>query len=302
MFRLFLLTTAAAMLVTAPTSAQDVEYGSIAVVPFGSSVRTDSASESARILTGSAEEGLRESGRFMAVLERSAAMDAAIQNEIDRAESSDSWDSAIRINTESQMNAKYLLAGNIERYEVTQDPGGSTYDAKIVLRLRIVDVETRAVIVNESLEITNQVLNNSTGGGGVGRWIRRRASDAVGSMDTTPEDAINTVYENASVAVRKMVEQNVSLLLIDYEVDGDDQVTELILLRAPDLDDDTKLLVSFRAPNRMGGGFRMRDIGKARIKSLDSEYAYAEITDGSDEITEALNRDPFAVVVRPEDD
>ena len=140
------------------------------------------------------------------------------------------------------------------------------------------------------------------GGGGVGGGIRRRASDAVGSMDTTPEDAINTVYENASVAVRKMVEQNVSLLLIDYEVDGDDQVTELILLRAQDLDDDTKLLVSFRAPNRMGGGFRMRDIGKARIKSLDSKYAYAEITDNRDEITEALNRDPFAVVVRPGND
>ena len=99
-----------------------------------------------------------------------------------------------------------------------------------------------------------------------------------------------------------MVEENVSLLLIDYEVDGDDQVTELILLRAPDLDDDTKLRVSFRAPNRMGGGFRMRDIGKARIKSLDSEYAYAEITDNRDEITEALNSDPFAVVVRPEND
>ena len=37
MFRLFLSTTAAAMLVTAPTAAQDVEYGSIGVVPFESS-------------------------------------------------------------------------------------------------------------------------------------------------------------------------------------------------------------------------------------------------------------------------
>ncbi len=302
MFRLFLSTTAAAMLVTAPTAAQDVEYGSIGVVPFESSVQTDAASESARILTGSAEKGLRESGRFMAVLERSAAMDAAIQNEIDRAESADSWDSAIRINTESQMNAKYLLAGNIERYEVAREPGSSTYDATIVLRVRIIDVETRAVIVNESLEITNQTLNNSSGGGGFGGFIRRSASDLLGSTDTTPEDAITKVHTNASVAVRKMVEENVSLLLVDYEVDGDDQVTELILLRAQDLDDDTKLLVSFRAPNRMGGGFRMRDIGKARIKSLDSEYAYAEITDNRDEITEALNRDPFAVVVRPEND
>ena len=302
MFRLFFSMIAAATLFPAPSTAQDVEYGSIAVVPFGSAVQTAAAQESARVLAGSAEEGLRASGRFIAVLERSATMDAAIQDEIDRATSGDSFESAIRINTESQMNAKYLLAGNIERYEINPRSGTGFYDAKIVLRLRIVDVETRAVIVNESLEITNQILNNSAGGGGIGGFLRRRASDAVGSTDTTPQDAINNVHRNASVEIRKMVEKKVSLLLVDYDVDEDGQVTELILLRAPDLDDDTKLLISFRAPNRMGGGFRMRDIGKARVKSLDSEYAYAEITDGRDDITEALNRDAFAVVIRPEGD
>ena len=108
------------------------------------------------------------------------------------------------------------------------------------------------------------------------------------------------MHENTSDAVRKMVEENVSLLLVDYEVDESEQVKELILLRAPDLEEDKELLISFRAPNRLGGGFRMRDIGKARITSLDSEYAYAEITDGGDDITEVINSDPFSLVVRPE--
>lgn len=300
MFRLFLAMIAAAILAVAPAAGQDVEYGSIAVIPFGSSVQSDAAYESARVLAGSVEEGLRNSGRFMAVLERSAVTNDAIQAEIDQATSGNSFESAIRINTESQMTAKYLLVGNIERYEVTQDSRSSFYDARVALRVRIVDVETRAVIVNELLTITNEVLNNSSGGGGISGLFRRAVSDAVGSTDRTAEDAMNHVHENASDAVRKMIEENVSLLLVDYDVDGDDKVTELILLRAPDLDENEELLISFRSPNRMGGGFRMRDIGKARITSLDSEYGYAEITDGQDEITEALNRDPFAVVVRPE--
>lgn len=298
--RLPLFAVAATLLLAAPAAAQDVEYGSIAVVPFGSAIRSEAAYESARILARSVESGLRASGRFMAVLERSAEMDAAIQAEIESATSGDSFESAVRLNTESQMNAKYLLDGYLERFEISQQSGSNFYDAKVALRVRIMDVETRAVILSEVVDITNQLLEKQSGGGGVGGFLRRTASAAVGSTDTSPQDAINKVHDNAPDRVQEMIQQNVSILLVDYEVNEDDEITQFVLLRADDLEEDQDLVISFRAPNRMGGGFRTRDIGKARIETLDTEYAYAEITDGREEITAAVNDNPFMVVVRPE--
>lgn len=297
MFRLFLVMTTAATLVASPATAQEVQYGSIAVVPFGSVVQSEQALESARVMTGAVEQGLRDSGRFVAVLERSAEMDAAIQAELEHAESGDSFESAIRINTESQMNAKYLLSGEIERYDIARS--GNTYDATVSLRIRIVDVETRAVMVNEVMVITNELLNNKRGLGGLG-GLGGLVSRAVGARDTSAEDAINHVHENATDEIRKVIAENVSLLLVDYDVDADDIVTELILLLAPDIDDDEELLVRFMVRNGMGGGFRPQDVGKARVTRTDSEYAYAEITEGRDEITAAVKEDAFRLVILPE--
>ncbi|MDX1647067.1 MAG: hypothetical protein R3304_07975, partial [Longimicrobiales bacterium] len=120
-----------------------------------------------------------------------------------------------------------------------------------------------------------------------------------GSTDATPQEAINHVHENAAAAIKTMLEDEVSLLLVDYDVDAEDRVSELILLRAPDLEKGEELIVKFNARNRMGGGFRRQDIGKARIERVDSEYAYAEITEGRGEITEAIHEDPYRVIVLP---
>jgi curli biogenesis system outer membrane secretion channel CsgG len=294
---------AAILLVTPwPSTSQEVEYGSIAVVPFTSAIPSEAALQSARVLSGAVEEGLRESGRFMAVLERSEVVDSAVQAELDQAQSGDSFDSDIRLNTESQMNAKYLLSGRIERHEITQRPGGGTYDATVGLRVRIVDVETRTVIVNEDVEITNQHLDTKSDGGGLGGLLKRAASDAVGSSDMTPQDAINHVHENASARVQQLIVDYVSLLLVDYDVDESEQVSELIVLRAPDLSEGQEVTINFNRENRMGGGFRREEVGRGEITRMDAEYAYVEIKDGSDAVSKAIHEDPYRIRLLPSSD
>ncbi|MGH7444509.1 MAG: hypothetical protein ACREKM_06515 [Longimicrobiales bacterium] len=305
MLRPTLLLPVLALSMAGPVPAQELAHGSIAVMPFGAAAADAAAGHSAQIIGKAVEEGLRESGRFLAVLERSAAIEDAVRREIDAAQGPASFDSYIRINTESQLNANYLMDGYVERQEVTSqgnDRGQTLYNAVIGVRVRIVDVETRALVMSEVLEVSNGILEGRVGEKrtGVTGFLQKVATDAVGSIDTSPEDALARAYDNAADAVREFLQREVSLMLVDYEVGADDVIEGLVLLAAPDLSVGGVLSVSTRVPNRMHPGtFRTTEIGKAEITRIEDEYAYARLTDGRTEVVEAL-AEPRQVLVRPE--
>ena len=286
-------------------AAQDITHGSIAVLPFGAASADAATRESALVIGNAVEAGLRESGRFLAVLERSPAMEAAVLRELESAQGPASFESYIRINTESQLNANYLLDGFVERHEVTtrrNETGQTLYDAMIGVRVRIVDVETGALVMSEVLEVSNGILEGRVGEKrtGIGGFLQKVATDAVGSIDTSPQDALARAYGNAADAVRKFLQREVSLMLVDYELGADDAIEGLVLLSAPDLKVGTVLAISRRVPNRMQPGtFRTTDVGKAEITKIEDDYAYARISEGQSEVVAALE-EPHLVLVRPE--
>ena len=300
--------------------AQTIEPGSIAVMPFGSAVRAPQAWQSAMAISGVVDEALAESGRFVAVLPRNSAVEAGIQELIEAAQGPANFESYVQISTEAGLNANYLLDGYIERHDVRPErrDGGNVYVAEMDVRVKIYDVETGRLILNENLSVTSglldqvgpQVEDDCPGGfrGAACRAAqeaRRRVASEAERISTdrlapaqSAEEALERAHNNASTAVASFIQEKMSLLLVDYGEGDGGTVNELVLLTAPDIEEGTELTVSLRTENRLGGGFRDRTLGEARVEQIDGEYAYARITDGGERIDEAIKARDVVVVTK----
>jgi len=300
--------------------AQAIEPGAIAVMPFGSAVRAPQAWQSAMAISGVVDEALTESGRFLAVLPRNSAVEAGIQQLLEAAQGPANFESYVQISTEAGLNANYLLDGYIERHDVRPErrDGGNVYVAEMDVRVKIYDVETGRLILNENLSVTSglldqvgpQVESDCPGGfrGAACRAkqeVQRRAASEAERLSTdrlapaqTAEAALERAHNNASTAVASFIQEKMSLLLVDYGEGDGGIVNELVLLSAPDIEQGTELTVSVRSENRLGGGFRDRTLGSAVVEQIDGEYAYARITDGGERVDEAIKARDVVVVTK----
>lgn len=302
-------------LCAAPLAGQ-VDPGSIAVMPFGSGFRGQCALDCAQAMSNVVQEELDQSGRFLAVLPRNPQVEAAISSILTDAEGPGNFDSYIQISTEAGLNANYLLDGYVENMAVQPERRGDAvvYDARMTVRIRIVDVETGGLVLSKGLVVTNGLLEGVVGSQEeCGRFdvackARQAAADVAESVvensagglgaDATPQEAVQSAVENAGDAIREFIQAEMSLRLVDYDVDDNDVVSELVIASAPDVQEGMTLDIGTRTKSRMSDDTRDRSVGSAEVTQVDGDYTYARVTDGADRIDAAL-RDGDLVVVRP---
>ncbi len=308
----------AALILACPTAGWgQVDPGSIAVMPFGSGFRTQCALDCAQAMSNVVEEQLARSGRFSAVLPRSREVEAAVKRLLEEAEGPGRFDSYIQISTEAGLNANYLLDGRVENLTVTPERRGDVvaYDARMTVRIRIVDVESSALVLSKGVVVGNGLLEGMIGGTQeeCGRMdlacrARNAAAEALeGAVeantrglgaDETPQQAIQSAVANAGDAIRAFIQREISLQLIDYDVDDNGVANELVIASAPDLEQGMVLDVATRTESRRTPDTRDRTIGAAEVTQIDGDVTYARLTSGVEAIAKALEEGDF-VVVKP---
>jgi len=285
------------------------------VLPFGSGFRDQcSLAACAQPLSNVVEQQLNQSGRFLAVLPRNASVESAISDALSDAMGPGNFDSYIQISTEAGLNANYLLDGFVETLDVQPEQRGDAmaYAARMTVRIRVVDVETGALVLSKGLNVSNGLLASAVGTAeeckGFGCRLRQAATDRledaveskVGGVgaDETPQAAVQSAVASAGDAIREFIQQEMSLRLVDYDVDDDGMINELVIASAPDLEQGMTLDVSTRTKSRMSDDTRDRTVGAAEITQIDGDYAYARLTSGTDVVDKAL-KDGDLVVLRP---
>jgi ABC-type uncharacterized transport system auxiliary subunit len=154
----FFLVSTLSLLLALPTAtrAQGNEI-SVAVLPLGFAPAAAQWSRSGTTLAQEVIGVLSESGLY-AVIDRSA--DAAIEEELKKAEGFRNFDSRIELTTTARLNASVLLIGVIENQKVEQKrpkPGEQpSYDAEITIRVKFVRTKTGELIKSALFTVRNE--------------------------------------------------------------------------------------------------------------------------------------------------
>jgi hypothetical protein len=298
-----------------PAQAAPIKHGTIAVLPFGTAAPHATAAETARQIGTAMEQQLTESKRFSAVLARQELGNAAIA-EIEAAKEPLSLNALVQISKESRLPANYLLHGWLEQYDVRelQTEKGKRVRADARVRVRIVDVETSALVLSSTLDLTNSpvaqaVEQHAPGGRSIMDKVRKwpvpkiprtgAIDGAISALDdATEQDAVNRLRLSTGPAAQRFIESELGFVLVNYDVAPDGGVTELTFPLAPALKNGTQLILVEMRENRMRGGLIEESLGEAVVSRLSDKYVYARLTKGQAEITRALKERPAGVQVR----
>jgi Peptidoglycan-synthase activator LpoB len=279
------------------TAQTAIERGTIAVFPFyADSANADIADA---IATGM-ETALDESGRFMAVL--AMAADAAVKQALQDTRSELNLNSIVQIAQDAQLNANYVLTGQILGHDLKEavDPTGSkAYRAEARVTVRIADVASRAMVLSENLTLQSGPTQEICSGNVLQRG-KCEAENLVKRNWTyrTPEEALASIQTNgnAAVQVQGAMTEKLGYMLVDIlEADGGMQV---VLRGVPgDPTRGAKLKV-VESVTGVTGSTYTRTIGKLQVAEIEDGIAFASITEGADAIVKAVTDGKTVLILK----
>jgi hypothetical protein len=165
-----------------PVTAKAQVEITLAVLPFGALPAAGGAHRAGPTLGQEAVTIAGASGLYT-VVDRSS--DAAIEDELKRAEGFRNFDSKVQLKTTGQLNASVLLIGVVEHQaiEVTRatQPGGQpSYSATLGVRVKLVRTQTGEVIKSTYFSLRNATaVSEAAKGKGLTRLVPKELREAV---------------------------------------------------------------------------------------------------------------------------